>query len=133
MVHSTLVKIGESLRMTGSNVHLQNKSSKNDFTPMSKEELKKSITSAPKVSSSSGHLMTPQQLADAITAQNAFEGRLNAFATGEIPVMNQAKTISQSTFEEAVQENIDEFSMERADAILAAKSQFEAQGIKFND
>ena len=45
----------------------------------------------------------------------------------------QAKRISQETFDDAVKENMDDFSMERVEAIADAISQFEMQGIDLSN
>lgn len=45
----------------------------------------------------------------------------------------QAMRISQETFDDAVKENMDDFSMERVEAIADAISQFEMQGIDISN
>eukprot|EP00966_Prymnesium_polylepis_P023914 550692-Prymnesium_polylepis.1 len=41
--------------------------------------------------------------------------------------------ISQDTFDQAVQENIDEFEMEPEEALADAVSQFESQGVNLDN
>jgi hypothetical protein len=47
--------------------------------------------------------------------------------TGDMRAITLIKQISQSTFDEAVRENIEEFGMDRQEAIDEAIKQFEAQ------
>jgi ABC-type amino acid transport substrate-binding protein len=96
---------------------------------MTKEELRAAITGAPKVSSSSGHLMSSDEIRAAVEAQNAFEGRLNAFAQGNIDIVAGPRRISQQTFDDVVQENMEELGMSRVEAEEDAVAQFQAQGV----
>ncbi len=47
--------------------------------------------------------------------------------TGDMRAITLIKQISQSTFDQAVQENVEEFGMDREEAISEAIKQFEAQ------
>ena len=44
-------------------------------------------------------------------------------------MFGQRRKISQETFDECVQENMDEFDMERDEALKDARDQFERQGV----
>eukprot|EP00941_MAST-03F_sp_MAST-3F-sp1_P003268 g3268.t1 len=103
--------------------------------PMTKEELKRAITQVPRVTDRSGQSMSPEELAAAVRRQNEFEGRLNAFAHGQLPAIqsSEPKKISQDTFMEVVNENMEEFDMEREEAVQDAIEQFQAQNVDLSD
>ena len=50
-----------------------------------------------------------------------------------VSALNMVKVISQETFDGVVKENMEEFEMDREEAVKEAISQFEQQGVNLNN
>ena len=78
---------------------------------------------------------TPADIEEAIRAQNQEEAQLEEWlSSGDRRALDVVKShkrqVSQSAFDEAVRENIEEFDMAISDAIADARATFAMQGME---
>ena len=59
--------------------------------------------------------------------KNIFSISVKIFQKSKIPSQHMVRVISQETFDSVVKENMDDFGLEKEEAIKEAISQFESQ------